>query len=412
MSVRNSEVTTMVMAGGEGERLYPLTQHRTKAAVPFAGNYRIIDFTLSNCVNSGLKRIHVLTQYKSDSLNTHIRWGWDIFSPELGHYIKTMPPQQRLSSHWYLGTADAVFQNIQSLEEERPKHVLVLSGDHVYRMDYRQLLQYHSDRDADVTVCCMQVPLEEARRLGVLQIEEDGAIVRFQEKPQSPSPAGPGADCALCSMGIYVFKTTSLVKAVIRDARTESEHDFAKNILPEMLRRGKRLIAYTCDEDNANHNRYWRDIGTLDAYWQANMDFLPRAAPFHLNDLDWPIRTYPRSRPAASVSGKTNRAAQNDSYLSRCLISDGVRIEEATVINSVIGPNVHVKAGSVIEDSVLMGDSVVGRNCRIKRVVIDRRNRLPDGEKIGIDAERDRRHFTISEGGVVAVALAMPLYRD
>jgi len=409
MAVPASAVTTMIMAGGEGERLYPLTQHRTKAAVPFAGNYRLIDFTLSNCLHSGLRRIQVLTQYKSDSLNTHIRWGWNLFSPEFGHYIKTVPPQQRLSSHWYLGTADAVFQNIHSLDEERPEHVLLLSGDHVYRMDYRRLLEYHSEKGADATVCCKEVSRKEATRLGVVEMGADESIVDFEEKPEDPTPARPEGDFALCSMGVYVFKTTSLVRAVIRDARTESEHDFARNILPAMLNAGKNVIAYPCGND---HNDYWRDIGTLDAYWQANMDFLPGRVPFNLNDPDWRIRSYPRSRPAASIGGSDSASGQAENCLSRCLISDGVRLDGATVINSVIGPNVRVKSGSVIEDSVLMRDIVVGRNCRLQKVIVDRQNRLPDGEQIGLDEERDARHFTISEGGVVAVPLAMPLYRE
>ncbi len=408
MSDITSSVTTMVMAGGEGERLYPLTQHRTKAAVPFAGNYRIIDFTLSNCLNSGLKRIQVLTQYKSDSLNRHIRWGWDVFSPELGNYIRTVPPQQRLSSHWYLGTADAVFQNIHSLDEERPEHVLLLSGDHIYRMDYRELLQYHVHRDADATVCCTRVPLGEASRLGVVGVEDGDRIVYFEEKPSDPSPAHQNADFALCSMGVYAFKTTSLVKAVIRDARTDSEHDFARNILPEMLRNERNLVACVCSDGKPVRSEYWRDIGTLDAYWRANMDFLPGSAPFDLNDPDWPMRTYPRSLPAASIRGHQ----EDHDCVSRCLLAGGVRVEDAAVHNSVIGPNVHVKDGSVIEDSVLMGDIVVGRNCRLRKVIVDKNNCFPDGERIGFDPEKDGRHFTISESGIVAVPQAMPLYRN
>lgn len=401
----------MVMAGGEGERLYPLTQHRTKAAVPFAANYRIIDFTLSNCLNSGVRRIQVLTQYKSDSLNSHIRWGWDVFSPELGHYIKTVPPQQRIASHWYLGTADAVFQNIHALDEERPDCVLVLSGDHVYRMDYRSVLHFHNEREADLTICCIEMPLQEAARLGVVGVDEDGRVTELQEKPAHPRPCRPDAEAALCSMGIYVFRTDKLVQAVIQDAKTDSEHDFARNVVPAMLRQGNRVLAYPFGGQARRRGTYWKDIGTLDAYWRANMDFLPDSAPFDLHDPDWPIRSYPYTRPPTGVSGGEDAEAPRRNELSNCLIGDGVRLEGATVRNSVVGPNVRLGPRSVVEHSILIADITVGSGARVEKAVVDRRNHIPDGARIGVRPDEDSRHFTISPEGVAAVPLEMPLFR-
>ena len=398
----------MILAGGEGERLYPLTQHRTKAAVPFAGNYRIIDFALSNCINSGLRRIQVLTQYKSDSLNRHIRAGWGFLSRELGEYVRTVPPQQRLTSHWYLGTADAVYQNIYNLEQERPDRVLILSGDHVYRMDYRKVIAFHAEREADLTISCIAMPLPEAGRLGIISADEDGMIVRFDEKPAHPLPAPGRDDRALCSMGIYMFNTQKLVLRVIEDSKTEGEHDFGRNIVPAMIERGDRLFAYdlSCQANDAE--AYWRDIGTLDAYWRANMDFACEVPPFDLEDPAWPIRSCAARRPPARIMDAQETEGATRCSLQRTLVCNGARICGATVRSSIVGPGVSVGPGAVIEDSVIMEDVRVGAKATLKKTIVDKHNRIPDGTQIGVCRQHDASRFAISEGGVVVVPKEMP----
>jgi len=400
----------MVLAGGEGERLYPLTQHRTKAAVPFAGNYRIIDFTLSNCINSGLRRVLVLTQYKSYSLSTHIRLSWDFLTLQLGEYVRTVPPQQRLTSHWYLGTADAIYQNIFILEQERPARVLILSGDHVYRMDYRKVLAFHVEKGADLTISCIVMPLREAARLGTIRTGQDGRIVSFQEKPERPQPAPGRGDCALCSMGIYVFETQSLVQRVIEDSKTDSEHDFGRDVVPAMIKHGDRVFAYDFSGDAEQVGTYWRDIGTLDAYWCANMDFVrAEDSPFDFQDPRWPMRACGRDRSPARIVDAPRGVGGTPCEIRQALVSNGARICGATVRNSIIGPGVSVGPGTLIEDAVIMEDVCVGRNVTLKKVIVDKRNKIPDGAQIGVCHRADMSRFAISEGGVVVVPKEMPL---
>ncbi len=397
----------MLLAGGQGERLYPLTKDRAKPAVPFGGTYRIVDFTLSNCLNSGLRRICVLTQYKSDSLNRHIRLGWDILNPDIGEYVEIRPPQQRMNSDWYLGTAHAIYQNIYTLEHEKPRYVIVLGGDHVYRLDYSRMLSAHVAAEAHVTVACVARPSSEAAgRLGVVSIDENMQVLSLEEKPEEPEQFMDGDGDCLCSMGIYVFDTDVLVHRVIEDARKQTSHDFARDVIPAMLARGDRVFAYKLGR------RYWRDIGTLDAYWQAHMDLVSVQPEFDLYDRDWPIRGYSQARPPGKLvfGGGPPGAPKCEVYNS--LISNGAIVSGAFVKDSVIGPDVHVEVGSRIEESVILNDTYVGRDATIRRTIVDKHNTIPDGACIGCDPEWDKRHFTISAGGVAAVPKNMPYPRD
>jgi glucose-1-phosphate adenylyltransferase len=397
------DTLVMLLAGGQGERLYPLTKDRAKPAVPFAGDFRLIDFTLSNCLNSGLRRICVLTQYKSESLDQHIRTGWDVFSPEIGEWIVSRPPQQRMSADWYLGTADAIYQNVYTFENERPRHVLVLSGDHVYRMDYSQLLETHERGGADVTVACMERPLAEAAgTLGVVTLGADTTVMRIDEKPSQPEPCPGRADVCLCSMGVYAFQTEALVRSVIEDARRKGYHDFARDVLPAMVRGGARVQAYRFP------GRYWRDVGTLDAYWEAHMDLVSVQPMFNLYDREWPFRGHPQHGGPAKIvfGGGEPGAPRAEVYNS--LVCHGAIISGAYVCDSVIGPGVRIEVGSRIEQSIIMDRTAVGRDVQIRKAIIDKGNIIPDGARVGVDPSWDRRHFSMSDGGVVVMPKSVP----
>lgn len=397
------DTLVMLLAGGQGERLYPLTKDRAKPAVPFAGAYRLIDFTLSNCLNSGLRRIYVLTQYKSDSLDRHIKLGWGIFNPEIGEWIETQPPQQRMSSDWYLGTAHALYENIYTLEHLRPKYVLILSGDHVYRMDYSLMLGAHVESEADMTMACVEKPLEEAAgTLGVMTADSQLRAIRFAEKPAHPEPIPGRKDACMCSMGIYVFSTETLVRRVIEDAKRDSTHDFAADVVPAMIESGDRVFAYPFP------GRYWRDIGTLDAYWQAHMDLLSIEPPMDLYDRDWPFRGYPRCRPPAMAVVGRQGSQVTDPEVRNSLVCHGCIIKGACVADSVIGADVHIGVGSRIEQSVIHEGTCVGRNVVIRKAIVDKDNTIPDGARIGVEPEWDRRHFALSDGGVVVMPKGMP----
>ncbi len=393
------DALVILLAGGAGERLYPLTRDRAKPAVFFGGPYRIIDFTLSNCINSGLHRIFIATQYKSLSLNRHIRMGWSIVSEELGEFVEILPPQKRVSEHWYQGTADAVYQNLYSIVQETPQHVIVLSGDHVYKMDYAKMLRFHKDRGAAVTLAAIEIPIQEAYRFGVLSVDEQDKVTGFIEKSKN-APTIPGSpDLALGSMGIYIFDTSVLLKELEADAARPSSHDFGKDIIPTLITEVP-IFAYRFYDENKKASKYWRDIGTLDAFYDANMDLCGVDPEFNLYDPEWPMRTYqPQAPPAKFVfAEKSRRGEALDSIISPGCIISGSRVE-----GSVLCPNVRVHSYGVIEQSMLMPGVRVGRHARIRRAIIDRDVLIPRGAVIGFNPEEDRKRHTVTDLGVVVV---------
>ena len=395
------DTLVIVLAGGVGERLYPLTKDRAKPAVYFGGPYRIIDFPLSNCINSGLRRIFIATQYKSLSLNRHIRQGWSVVSEELGEFIEILPPQKRVSDNWYLGTADAVYQNLYSIQRENPRHVIILSGDHVYKMDYARMLQQHIERGASATLATLEVPLGDAHRFGILTVDDTDRIVGFHEKPSQPTPMPGSTDQALASMGVYIFETDALVEALEDDARQDSQHDFGKNVIPTMFPK-LPVYSYSFYDENQKAAKYWRDIGTLDAYYEASMDLCQVNPEFNLYDPAWPLRTYmPQAPPAKFVFNDDDRRGMAlDSIISTGCIVSGSRI-----VGSVLCPNVRVHSYCTIENSILMPGVRVGRHSKIRNAIIDRDVLVPRGALIGYHPDEDRRRHTVSEGGVVVVTV-------
>ncbi len=394
------DALVILLAGGAGERLYPLTRDRAKPAVFFGGPYRIIDFTLSNCINSGLRRIFIATQYKSLSLNRHIRMGWSIISEELGEFVEILPPQKRVSEHWYQGTADAVYQNLYSIVQETPHHVIVLSGDHVYKMDYARMLRFHKERGAAVTLAAIEIPIQEASRFGVLSVDEQDKVTGFIEKSKN-APSIPGSpDLALGSMGIYVFDTDVLLKALEADAATASSHDFGKDIIPALITE-LPTYAYRFYDENKKASKYWRDIGTLDAFYDANMDLCGVDPEFNLYDPEWPMRTYqPQAPPAKFVFAEQGR--RSGTALDS-IISPGCIISGSEVVGSVLCPNVRVHSYGIIEQSMLMPGVRVGRHAKIRRAIIDRDVLIPRGAVIGYNPEEDRKRHTVTDLGVVVV---------
>ncbi len=398
----------MILAGGQGERLYPLTMDRAKPAVPFGGIYRIIDFTLSNCLNSGLRKIVVLTQYKSFSLDRHLRRGWNIFSSELDEYIEPIPPQQRISDQWYLGTADAVYQNIYTLEKEQPETVLILGGDHIYKMDYRKLIQFHQEKKADVTIPCIEVSLDEGKRFGVIETDKESRIIGFYEKPTEPKPLPTNPEVTLITTGIYLFDTTTLVKAIIDDAKQDTDHDFGKNIIPDMIGT-KRVYAYPFIDENKKGSNYWRDIGTLDAYWEANIDLVHVSPIFNLYDKDWPIRTYLEQYPPVKTVFHEDFSGGRTGIILNSIVSGGCIISGAKVEGCVLSPDVRVDSHSEIYDSIIMESVRIGKNVKIRRAIIDKSVNIPDYMSIGYDFNKDSKKFTVTENGIVVVRKEMPL---
>lgn len=400
LSVVLKRTVAMILAGGQGERLYPLTRDRAKPAVPFGGVYRIIDFTLSNCLNSGIRKIHVLTQYKSYSLYRHIKLAWNVFNIEMGEYIDVIPPQQRTVERWYQGTADAIFQNIYNLEIERPQLVLVLGGDHVYKMDYSEMIAAHLEKGADLTIACTEVPLPDATRLGVMSVDGDWRIHQFREKPSDPDPIPGDPQHALASMGIYVFNTGVLVREVINDTKRDSHHDFGKDIIPHMVQSGHKVYAFPFRDRNNKQVKYWRDIGTLDSYFESNMDLVSVSPIFNLYDKDWPIRTYQHQAPPVKT---VFRGAERQGELLDSLASSGCIISGARVEHSILGPRVFVHSWAHVQDCVAFEDVEIGRHVKIRRAIIDKEVKIPDGEIIGYDLEKDRRRFTVTDNGVVVI---------
>jgi glucose-1-phosphate adenylyltransferase len=395
------DVLAVLLAGGAGERLYPLTRDRAKPAVTFGGPYRIIDFTLSNCLNSGLRKIYIATQYKAQSLNRHVRMGWSVVNPELEEFIEVLPPQKRVGEHWYLGTADAVYQNVYSIEREQPRWVIVLSGDHIYKMDYGKMLDVHIARGACLTVAAIEVPLADSRRFGVLSVDEDSRITGFQEKPPTAAATPWNPNVCLGSMGIYIFDVQTLVRELVRDAdEPGSSRDFGKDIIPHLVTTGERVYAYLFWDENKKESKYWRDVGTLDAYYEASMDLVQVDPIFNLYDPDWPLRTYqPQFPPAKFVfdeDGRRGSAVQS-------LVSMGCIVSGSQVHRSILGLGVRVHSFCDIQDTIVFPNATINRHSRVRRAIIDRGVVLPRGAVIGYDPVEDRRRHTVSEGGVVVV---------
>jgi glucose-1-phosphate adenylyltransferase len=408
-------VVTVILAGGKGTRLEPLTRDRAKPAVPFGGLYRIIDFTLSNCINSGLRRVMVLTQFKSRSLDRHIRLGWNFLSTELGEGVEVLPPQQRIDETWYKGTADAIYQNIYSIERERADQVLILAGDHIYKMDYGDMIRTHRSRGADVTIGCIPVPLAEVRQFGIMQTKDDNRVVNFLEKPKT-APSMPGDPLhALGSMGIYVFNTRLLFELLCQDAaRTGSEHDFGKNVIPYMIESGMKVYAHRFLDRNLKAMPYWRDVGTLDAYYQANMDLVAVEPVLNMYDAGWPIRTLqPQLPPPKFVftgEGPAGHARRGEALDS--IVCAGSIVSGGHVRRSILSPRVRVNSYAVIEDSILLDGVDVGRYCRIRRAIIDKDVRIPAGFEVGWNRGADlARGFIVSDDGITVVAKGEDLER-
>lgn len=393
---------SIVLAGGHGARLRPLTDERTKPAVPFGGKYRIIDFTLSNCLQSGLRRILVLTQYKSHSLQEHLRDGWSVLNPELNEYITPVPPQMRTGENWYAGTADAIYQNLNLLEESGAQFVLILSGDHIYRMDYAAILEFHAQHNAAATVACMEVGLDEARGFGVMSVDQNERVQYFVEKPDDPQGLPDNPEHALASMGIYVFSMDVLMQELdIDDKNPDSSHDFGKDILPRLI--GEQPVyafRFGSHEGRVSQDRYWKDVGTLDAYYEANIALLEPVPPLNLYQRDWPIRSYlPQSPPARTVPGPNG----HDGIIYNSSIAGGTVINGGTVRHSILSAWVKVEHAALVEDSILFDNVTVGAGAKLKHCIVDKHVRIPDGETIGYDLDRDRQRFTVTEKGVVVV---------
>ncbi len=399
----------MILAGGKGERLFPLTEHRAKPAVPFGGKYRIIDITLSNCLNSGLRQIAVLIQYKSHSLDRHIRMGWNILNTELGEYIVSVPPQQRISEDWYRGTADAVYQNLFLLDQERASHLLILAGDHIYKMNYAEMYEFMLEKDADAIVGAIECPLAEATRFGIVGVDEDYRIVRFDEKPKHPMPIPGDPTQAFVSMGIYLFKTDVLRPHLIQDAQVGTAHDFGRNIIPRMID-GQRVYAFKFQDKNKKAVQYWRDIGTLDAYWEANMDLVAVDPLFNLYDQHWPIRTYQGQYPPAKFVFAQDFQGGRMGLALDSVISGGCIISGARVQNSVLSPNVRIEDHADVRESVVMENAHIHAHSRIRRAIIDKDVVLPPHTEIGYDPEADRQRFTVTESGLVVISKGMKVH--
>ncbi len=399
------DVLTVVLAGGRGERLYPLTKNRSKPAVPFGGPYRIIDFTLSNCLNSGFRRIKVLTQYMSHSLDRHLKQGWSIFCRELDEYIDSVPPQQQYKEGWYRGTADAIFQNIYLLEQIHPRYVLILSGDHVYKMNYAEMLRAHLENDADLTVASVEVESRLAvKTLGVLQVDKNGRIVDFEEKPERPKPSPFREGYVLVNMGIYIFNTESLVRNVVADAKRDTSHDFGRDVIPSMIPR-ERCFAHNFVDGSGGEILYWRDIGTLDNYFEASMDLLSAHPHFDLYDPEWPVRTYMGQYPPVKLMRSETPPPGQDGFAraKNSIISPGCVIDGARVTNCVLSPGVYIGPGAEVEDSVILHDSRIGAGCRIRRAVIDGYAEIGERKSLGYDREEDTRHFQLTDSGILLV---------
>jgi len=396
------DTLTLVLAGGVGSRLSPLTNERAKPAVPFGGKYRIIDFTLANCVHSGLRRLLVLTQYKSHSLQKHLRDGWSIFNPELGEYITAVPPQMRTGDNWYSGTADAIYQNLYLLERSEAKYVVVLSGDHIYRMDYAPIIKQHVERNAELSVACMEVDINQASDFGVMDIDEQQRIRAFAEKPENPIGSPDNPEAALVSMGIYVFSMELLIEALLVDHdNPSSSHDFGKDIIPSLIE-NHAVYAHKFggSEGRVSQDCYWRDVGTIDAYYEANMDLLQAVPPIDLYQEDWSIRTHQQQwPPARTVPGLLG----NEGIFINSIVAGGSIIAGGSVQESILFPRVFIGDEAFVERSLLFEGVRVGDGAHLKSCIVDKNVEIPAGTKIGFDIELDKQRFTVSDAGIVVI---------
>ncbi len=401
-----------LLAGGAGERLFPLTRDRAKPAVPFGGVYRIVDITLSNCVNSDLRRIFVLTQYKALSLNRHLREGWSIVAHELGEFVQVLPPMKRVSDQWYQGTADAVYQNLYSIGSEPCKYVLILSGDHVYKMNYQRMLRQHIDSGAGVTIGTIEFDRSQASQFGVVELDANGRIVGWQEKPADPKPSPHDPNKCHVSMGIYCFNRDLLIKILIEDAENpHSSHDFGKDVIPRLIESNMAPVySFNFVDENKKQAQYWRDVGTIAAYYEANMDLVAVSPVFNLYDREWPIRTYQRQYPPAkfvfAMEGKRMGIALDSIVSMGCIISGG------RVTNSVLAPDVRINSYSEVENSILFSHVDIGRYARIRRAIIDRHIRIPERTEIGFDLEADRKKYHVTDEGIVVVVPEQRMFEE
>jgi glucose-1-phosphate adenylyltransferase len=397
------DTLALVLAGGQGERLFPLTRDRSKPAVPFGGMYRIVDFTLSNCLNSGLRKIYLLTQYKSGSLERHVQLGWSqLFSAELGEYIFTVPPQLRVGQRWYEGTADAVFHNLHLIEQERPHRVLVLSGDHIYSMDYQKLINAHEGAGALATIGAVEVPLAQASAFGVIEVDASWRVRSFTEKPAHPSPIPGKPDLALVNMGVYCFERDVLLQALTEDAAATSKHDFGHDVLPSLVESG-RLYAYPFVDENRKPEPYWRDIGTIASYYEASMDLVGVAPTFNLYNQEWALHTMPRQLPPVKTVFAQEHPGGRLGIILDSLVCNGAIVSGGRVERSILSPGVRINSYSSVADCVLMDGVEVGRHSRLRRAIIDKRVQVPPGTVIGEDPEADRARFFVDGSGVVVI---------
>ena len=400
-----NNVLTVILAGGKGSRLEPLTLDRSKPAVPFGGAFRIIDFALSNCINSGLRKIFVVTQYKAASLERHIERGWHFMSSELGEFVTVRPPEQRVDENWYLGTADALYQNIYTIEQISPRHVLILSGDHIYRMDYSKFIADHIQSESDCSIACLPVPLHEGREFGVMKVDDNNRIVEFSEKPAQPQPMPTDPSKCLASMGIYMFRTEFLFEHLCRDAnKPNSNRDFGKDIIPSII--DQHLVrAWPFLNSETGKAGYWKDVGTLESYYETNMDLISVDPKFNLYDTNWPIRSYQRPLPPPKfVFNNTDPAEYRVGQALDSMVCPGSIISGGMVERSILGPSVRVSSYAEVRDSILYEGVKIGRYARIRRAIIDKNVQIPEGMRIGYDSDEDRRHgLTVTDSGIVAV---------
>jgi len=393
------KVLAIILAGGRGERLYPLTRDRAKPAVPFGAIYRIVDFSLSNCLNSNIRHVYALTQYKSTSLHRHIQLGWSILCAPLGEFIEVIPAQQRVDEEWYQGTADAIYQNMYILQDERPDLVLVLAGDHIYKMDYRKMIAHHMEKKADLTIGAIRMDRRFSREFGVIEIDPAWRIIGFQEKPAEPRTIPGDPEGILASMGIYVFNIETLVRRLIDDTRSDSSHDFGKDIIPSMI--GKdQVFAFDFRQGDQGGTGYWRDVGTIDAYFDANMDLISVTPQLNLYDPQWPILTYQAPYPPAKT---VHAEKERMGTVVNSVISNGCIISGGTVKRSILSPRAHVHSFAEVEDSILFEGVDIGRHAKIRRTIIDKEVHIPQETEIGYNLEEDAKRFTVTPSGIVVV---------